>query len=397
MNFEEIKALEAEYVMPTYARFQIALDHGKNATLFDVQGREYIDFSSGIGVSCLGQANEKWTAAVARQAQRLGHVSNLYYTEPMAVLAKKLCGAAGMSRVFFANSGAEANEGAIKLARKYSFDKYGPGRSKIITLINSFHGRTMTTLTATGQKHFHNYFFPFAEGFSYVEAGDFDALKAEMTADVCAVMVELIQGEGGVVPVDGDYISRAYELCAEMDVLFIADEVQTGIGRTGSLFAYQQAGITPDVATAAKGLGGGLPIGAVLASEKCGAVLGAGTHATTFGANPICCAGANAVLDTILAPGFFDQVKEKGAYIKEKAASLGKAVLGVRGMGLMIGIEVPQGEHKALAKKLTESGVLVLTAGDNMLRLLPPLTITCEEIDKGLAIMGRVMGEENHA
>jgi len=396
MKFKEIQELEQQYVMPTYGRFPVALHHGKGATLFDAEGRRYIDFSSGIGVCSLGQADDGWVAAVSGQAARLGHVSNLYYTEPMAVLAKTLCGASGMDSVFFANSGAEANEGAIKLARKYSFDKYGRGRSKIITLKNSFHGRTITTLTATGQEQFHNYFFPFAQDFCYVQAGDFNALAHEMTEDTCAVMVEPIQGEGGVVPVDAGFVKEAALLCAGRDVLFMIDEVQTGIGRTGSLFCYQKYGVTPDVATAAKGLGGGLPIGAVLASEKCRGVLSSGTHGTTFGANPICCAGANAVLDRVLSPGFLESVTEKGEYIKKRAAALLKNVVDVRGMGLMIGIQVAEGAHKPLAKSMTENGVLVLTAGSNTLRLLPPLTITHEEIDRGLAIMARIMEEEDH-
>ena len=295
MTYQELKAEENQYVMNTYGRFPIALDHGEGATVWDVEGKKYIDLASGIGVNCMGYNNQKIIDAITQQAHKLMHVSNLFTTAPMVQVAKKLVEKTHLNgKVFFANSGAEANEGAIKLARKYSYDKYGEGRYKIVTLINSFHGRTVTTLKATGQDRFHNYFFPFTEGFDYAVANDFDSVRKKVDDMTCAVMMELIQGEGGVLPLDPDFVKQVEELCREKDLLLIIDEVQTGIGRTGSLFCFQQYGIQPDVVTMAKGLGGGMPIGAVLAAESCSNVLTPGTHATTFGGTPIVCAAANA-------------------------------------------------------------------------------------------------------
>ena len=273
MNFEQIKSLDNQYVLQTYGRNSVAIDHGKGATLWDTEGKEYIDFTSGIGVCSLGYANEQWAKAIYDQAMKLGHISNLFYTEPYAVLASKLVPASGMAAAFFGNSGAEANEGMIKTARKYSYDKYGQGRATIITLKNSFHGRTITTLKATGQDHFHEFFFPFTEGFRYADANDMDSLLAQSGDDVCAVMMELIQGEGGVNPLQKDYVQAVAKLCAEKDWLLLIDEVQTGIGRTGSLFAFQQFDIQPDVVTFAKGIAGGLPFGGFLTNEKCRNVL----------------------------------------------------------------------------------------------------------------------------
>ncbi len=392
MNSEQVIGLEKSHVMQTYGRYPLAFERGEGARLYDFEGKEYIDFASGIGVNSVGYRDPRWVEAVAGQASTLQHVSNLYYTGPMATLAERLASISGLSRVFFANSGAEANEGAIKLVRKYSFDKYGKNRSKIITLQNSFHGRTISTLAATGQEVFHNYFFPFTGDFVHVPANDIGALEKEMTGDTCALFVELVQGEGGVLPLEADYVKKARELCASRDVLFVVDEVQTGIGRTGTFFAYMSYGIAPDVVTSAKGLGGGLPIGAVLASENVDAVLGAGTHASTFGANPVCCAGANAVLDIVCDQQFLEQVKKKGAYIKEAIEGLNaETVLGVRGLGLMLGIVVPSGRHKAFVSEMAKAGVLALTAGENAVRLLPPLTITFDEIDRGLEIMGKIL------
>ena len=261
MNFSEIKALDEGYVLQTYGRNQVAIDHGCGATLYDTEGKMYIDFTSGIGVCSLGYANEAWAKAIYDQAMKVGHISNLFYTEPYAKLASRLVPAAGMAAAFFGNSGAEANEGMIKTARKYSYEKYGQGRATIITLKNSFHGRTITTLKATGQDHFHDYFFPFTEGFRYAAANDMDSLLAAAGDDVCAVMMELVQGEGGVNPLQQDYVQSVAKLCAERDWLLLVDEVQTGVGRTGTMFAYQQFGIQPDVLTFAKGIAGGLPFG----------------------------------------------------------------------------------------------------------------------------------------
>ena len=352
MTFEEIKALDHQYVMQSYGRFDVAVDHGRGATLWDTQGREYIDFTSGIGVCSLGYADEGWVNAITEQAGKLGHISNLFYAEPYVKAAEKLCRKAGMSNVFFANSGAESNEGLIKLARKYSFDKYGKGRGTIITLHKSFHGRTITTLSATGQD-----------------------------------MFELIQGEGGVLPLDREFVQKVSDLCAKRDWLLLIDEVQTGVGRTGSLFAFQQYGIQPDAVSFAKGIAGGLPFGGVMAGEKCRNVFTTGTHGTTFGGNPISAAAACYVLDR-MDDAMFQSVQEKGAYLRSRIEALDLPCLGAtRGMGLMIGIDV-KGErtNKELAAKLIQSGLLVLTAGPG-LRLLPPRVITQEEMDKGLAIM----------
>ena len=387
MTFQEIKNLDEQYVMHSYSRFPVALDRGKGATLWDAEGREYIDFTSGIGVASLGHADEGWLEAVAGQAGKLAHISNLFYTEPYAKAAAALCRRTGMANVMFGNSGAEANEAMIKLARKWSFDKYGKGRGTVITLNNSFHGRTITTLAATGQEKFHNYFFPFTEGFRYADANDIGSVEAVAGHDVCAVMVELVQGEGGVLPLDQEFVSKVAELCAKRDWLLLVDEVQTGVGRTGSLFAFQQYNIQPDAASFAKGIAGGLPFGGVMANEKCRDVFSPGTHGTTFGGNPIAAAAACHVLDR-LDGAFLAQVEEKGAYLRAQVEEMDLPCLGqTRGLGLMIGIEVKGGRtNQELAAKLIEKGLLVLTAGPG-LRFLPPLTITQEEMDKGLAIL----------
>ena len=387
MTSQEIKALTGQYIMNTYGRFPVAIDHGQGATLYDPEGNAYIDFTSGIGVSDLGYGCQPWVDAIAKQAGKIGHTSNLFSTEPPARLAEILCKRTGMSSVFFANGGGEANEGMIKLARKYSFDKYGRGRAAIVTLNNSFHGRTITTLSATGQDVFHNYFFPFTEGFRHADANDFDSVEAMAGHDVCAVMFELIQGEGGVLPLDREFVQKVSDLCAKRDWLLLIDEVQTGVGRTGSLFGFQQYGIQPDAVSFAKGIAGGLPFGGVMAGEKCRNVFTTGTHGTTFGGNPISAAAACYVLDR-MDDAMFQSVQEKGAYLRSRIEALDLPCLGAtRGMGLMIGIDV-KGErtNKELAAKLIQSGLLVLTAGPG-LRLLPPLVITQEEMDKGLAIM----------
>ncbi|MDY5613175.1 aspartate aminotransferase family protein [Dysosmobacter sp.] len=392
MTSQQIKDLTHQYIMTTYGRFPVAIDPGRGATLYDPEGNAYIDFTSGIGVCDLGYGNQAWADAISDQAKRLGHVSNLFYTEPAARLAEILCKRTGESCVFFANGGGEANEGMIKLARKYSFDKYGKGRSTIITLNNSFHGRTITTLVATGQEVFHNYFFPFTEGFRYADANSLESLEAAAGDDVCAVMMELVQGEGGVLPLDKTYVQAVKKLCEEKDWLLLADEVQTGVGRTGKLFAFQQYDILPDVVSFAKGIAGGLPMSGIMANEKCRNVLGPGTHATTFGANPVC-AAAGLVVQETLTDAFLEDVQAKGTYLRNQIEALHLPCFGqTRGMGLMIGIEVKDGCNKSeIANKLIENGLLVLTAGPGM-RLLPPLVITKEEMDKGLAIMKETLG-----
>ena len=392
MTSKDIMALTDQYIMHTYGRFPVAIDHGEGATLYDPEGNAYIDFTSGIGVTDLGYGNAAWADAIAAQAKKLGHVSNLFYTEPAARLAEILCKRPGESCVFFANGGGEANEGMIKLARKYSFDKYGKDRATIITLNNSFHGRTITTLMATGQEVFHNYFFPFTEGFRYADANDLDSLEDAAGSDVCAVMMELVQGEGGVLPLDKEYVQAVAKLCAERDWLLLVDEVQTGVGRTGSLFAFQQYGVLPDVVSFAKGIAGGLPMSGILASEKCRNVLGPGMHATTFGANPVC-AAAGLVVQETLSDDFLQEVTAKGEYLRGAIEALDLPCFGkTRGLGLMIGIEVKEGyTNKEIAGKLIENGLLVLTAGPGM-RLLPPLVISKEEMDQGVAIMKKVLG-----
>ena len=392
MTSNEIKNLTHQYVMNTYGRFPVAIDRGEGARLYDFEGNEYIDFTSGIGVTDLGYGYQPWVDAIAEQAKKLGHVSNLFYTETPAKLAEILCKRTGMSCVFYANGGGEANEGMIKLARKYSYDKYGEGRSTIITLQNSFHGRTITTLKATGQDVFHQFFFPFTEGFRYAEANDLASLEAVAGDDVCAVMVELVQGEGGVLPLDYEYVQALKKLCAERDWLLLADEVQTGVGRTGKLFAFQQYDLLPDVCSFAKGIAGGMPMSGIMANEKCRNVLTPGTHATTFGGNPVC-AAAGLVVQETLNDEFLAEVTAKGEYLRQQIEALNLPCFGkTRGMGLMIGIEVKDGYNKSeIANKLIANGLLVLTAGPGM-RLLPPLVITKEEMDKGVAIMKNVLG-----
>lgn len=390
MTFEELRAMDEAYVMHTYGRFPVDIDHGEGATLYSLSGKKYIDFTSGIGVNSLGYGNPKWIAAITDQIGKLGHISNLFYTQPGALLAKALCTRTGMSKVFFGNSGAEANEAMIKVARKYSFDKYGKGRSTILTLNHSFHGRTMAALTATGQPHYHDYFFPFVEGFRYADP-TLESIQAQAGEDVCGVMIELIQGEGGVRPLDKDMVQALAKLCQEKDWLLLVDEVQTGIGRTGALFAYQQFDLQPDVVSFAKGIAGGLPLGGILTNEKCAGVLVPGTHGSTFGANPISTAAGLAVLDTMDQP-FLDQVQEKGDYLRAGIQALGCPELGdVVGMGLMLGIDVKGSRtNQELAALLIDNGLLCLTAGDR-LRLLPPLVITKDEMDQGLAILKQTL------
>ena len=387
------KEKDLKYIMHTYGRYDVALKSGKGAVVYDENGKKYIDVSSGIGVNSLGYCNDGWVQAVTKQAGTIQHMSNYFYSEQASNLAEKLCNLTGLSKVCFGNSGAEANECAIKIARKYSFDKYGEGRNGIITLKNSFHGRTVTTLSATGQDVFHNYFFPFTEGFSYVEASNMNALKNAVNKNTCAVMLELIQGEGGVNILDKDYVQSLVKFCNENDILVIVDEVQTGIGRTGKLFAFENYEILPDLVTVAKGLGGGLPIGLCMCGEKLKDVMSPSTHGTTFGANPVVCAGANYVLDTITADGFLDEVNKKGAYIEETVLKF-ENVKNVRRMGLMIGIELESGNAHDIAVKCVENGLLIITAKD-LLRMLPPLVITYDEIDEALKILEKTLKENN--
>lgn len=390
MDNKKIKELDNENIMHTYGRYDVCLTKGKGVYAYDDTGKKYIDVSSGIGVNSLGYCDDGWVKAVSEQAGTIQHISNYYYNKVAGVLAEKLTKATGLSKVFFGNSGAEANECAIKVARKYSFDKYGRGRDHIITLVNSFHGRTIATLSATGQDVFHNYFFPFVEGFDNAIANDIESLKNTITDKTCAVMLETVQGEGGVNILDSEYIQQVRKICDEKDILLIVDEVQTGVCRTGKLYGYMHSGIKPDVVTSAKGLGGGLPIGVCMVNDKLKDVMGPSTHGTTFGSNPVVCAGANYIIDTVNTPEFIEEINKKGAYFKEKIEKI-KGVKSVRQQGLMIGIEV-EGNAGDLAKKCTENGLLVITA-KTLLRMLPPLNIKYEEIDEALAILKKVMEE----
>ena len=380
----DIKAIDKEYVANTYARFPVQLVSGKGSLVLDETGKEYIDMGSGIGVTAFGIADDAWKAAVIEQLNKLQHMSNLYYTEPCAMLAQLLCQKTGMKKVFFCNSGAEANECAIKAARKYAAEKKGADYFTIVTLWNSFHGRTLTTLAATGQEHYHELFQPLTPGFVHAPADDIEAVKAAALENkAAAVMIECIQGEGGVIALDKDFVQELAAFCAAEDILLIVDEVQTGNGRSGKLYAYMNYGIRPDIVSTAKGLGGGLPLGACLLGEKTEFVLGSGDHGSTFGGNPVCCAGALSILgridDELLA-----QVKEKSDYVFS-ALQGAEGVESVSGMGLMIGVKTvkPAGD---VVKACLENGVLCLTAKDKV-RLLPALNIPMETLQKAVEII----------
>lgn len=391
MDFETLKAAEAQYVMQTYGRNDIFLDHGQGARVWDHDGKEYIDLTSGIGVLSLGQKHPALSKALKDQADQLLSVSNLFYTEPMVKAASLLVPAAGMKKVFFANSGAEANEGAIKCARKYAAARHGKNCYKILTLTNSFHGRTIATLEATGQDHFHQDFFPFTNGFDYVEANNIEDLKTKADENTAAIMVELIQGESGVRPLDPEFVKAIEELCQEKDILFIDDEVQTGMGRTGRLFAYQNYGVKPDIVTMAKGLGGGVPIGGFMVGEKAEDTMKKGDHGSTFGGNPLSAAAASTVLETVLADGFLEDVERKGNLMRSMLKEIqSKDILDVRGMGLMIGIQVPQDKIAKYMKEIMEKGVLVLKAGSDTIRLLPPLVINDEDLKEAASVFKEV-------
>ncbi len=374
-------------LMNTYGATTV-ITKGNGCYLYDDNNKEYIDFTSGIGVNCLGYNDPDWTEAVTKQVTTLQHCSNLFLNPATVTLSNKLTQLAGMSKVFFANSGAEANEGAIKLARKYSSDKYGNNRGKVLTLKQSFHGRTMLTLKATGQpEKFHKYFFPFPEGFDYVEANNIDAFKSALTDDVCAIMMEAIQGEGGVHPLNKEFVQEVVKICNEKDILVIFDEVQCGIGRTGKLFGFNNFDIKPDIVSCAKGLGAGLPMGAVLCNEKLKDVFNPGDHGSTFGGNPVSCAGALVVLDKLCNENSYNEINKKGQLIKDliNKANLSN-VVEIRGMGLMLGIEIKENSAD-IRKKAEENGILVLTAGPKVIRLLPPLVISEDDIKKGINVL----------
>ncbi len=380
----DLKQIDKQYVANTYARFPVELVKGKGSLVYDETGKEYIDMGSGIGVTAFGIADDEWQAAVTAQLGKLQHMSNLYYTEPCTLLAETLCKKTGMKKVFFCNSGAEANEGAIKAARKYAADKKGPEYFTIVTLINSFHGRTLTTLAATGQDHYHELFQPLTPGFVHAPANDLEAVKsAALENKAAAVMIECIQGEGGVIALEKDFVTGLEAFCKEQDILLVVDEVQTGNGRTGELYAYMNYGVTPDVVSTAKGLGGGLPLGAVLFGEKTEFTLGAGDHGSTFGGNPVCCAGALSIVNR-MDESFLEAVKAKGQLIKDTLQGQ-PGIEAVSGMGLMVGIKTvkPAGD---VVKACIEKGVLCLTAKDKV-RLLPALNIPEDLLKKALAVI----------
>ena len=379
---------DSAYIVHTYGRAPVSFARGKGSLLWDEDGKQYIDLGSGIAVNSLGASDDLWLAAVVRQAATLPHISNLYYTEPMTRLAQLLCEKSGMKKVFFGNSGAEANEGAIKAARKWAHDRYGEERSTIVTLQNSFHGRTIATLAATGQDVFHTHFGPFPEGFAYAPANDLAALRRIMEETPCAaVMMELVQGEGGVMALDPDYVKGAEALCREFDALLVIDEVQTGIGRTGAFFAYQVYGVTPDIVSTAKGMAGGLPMGAVLFGERTQETLEKGQHGSTFGGNPICAAGAVSIVERI-DDALLAEVRKKGEFIRQ-ALNGTPHVKAVTGLGLMVGIETDKAAADVM-NACRERGVVVLTAHDRV-RLLPALNIPMPLLEEAIAILKEVL------
>lgn len=384
----DVKKMDQEKIVGTYARYDLVADHGKGAVCVDEDGKEYIDFTAGIGVNSLGFCDEGWIKAVTKQLKKLQHVSNLFYSEPQAQVANILTERTGMKKAFFANSGAEANEAAMKAARKYSNNKYGNDINWILTLENSFHGRTMAAITATGQASYHKEFYPFVKHHMYCKPDDIEDLRRKVTDKTCAIMLEIVQGEGGVVNLEQAFVKEVEQLCQQKDMVFIVDEVQTGIGRTGKLFAYEYFGVKPDIVTFAKGIGGGLPIGGALFSEKVCDVLQPGNHGTTYGGNPVACAGALEVLSR-MDEAFLKEVQEKGAYMKEKLSAMPE-VASVSGMGLMMGVELKEKEAKKVVAEALEKGLMALTAKEKI-RLLPPLTITYEEIDRGLKILEDVL------
>lgn len=388
MSFQELRERDQKYIANVYNRFSTDICRGEGATLYSEDGRKFVDFGSGIAVNSFGVNDAEWKAAVVAQLDKVQHASNLYYTRPQVELASLLCERTGAKKVFFSNSGAEANECALKAARKYSFDKYGEGRFHIVTLKNSFHGRTMATLSATGQEAMHRFFMPFLDGFSYADPTA-ASVRAHCTDKTCAVLLELVQGEGGVRPLDREEVLAIERYCKKHDILLMIDEVQTGNGRTGTLYAYEQYGIRPDVVTTAKGLAGGLPLGATMFFEKCEHTLGAGDHGSTFGGNPVACAGACSILRRI-DRDLLLEVQGKSAYLFTQLGRI-RNVIGVTGLGLMIGLETSKGARE-VAERCLERGLIVLTA-KNKVRLLPPLNVRKDEMDFALQILNEVISE----
>lgn len=383
---------DLKYIAHTYSRFPIAIKEGHGAQAIDYDGKNYIDFGSGIGTNSLGFCNDKWIDAIITQTKLLQHTSNLFYSIPDVMLAERLCEITGYAKVFFGNSGAEANEGAIKIARKYGMEKKGKDCNCIITLENSFHGRTITTLSATGQDIFHHHFFPFTGGFRFVPANDNQALHESVDDTICAIMIELVQGEGGVNVLEKGYVKEIEKICQEKGILLIVDEVQTGVGRTGTFLCCEQYEIHPDLVTLAKGLGAGLPIGAVLMNKLTENVFQPGNHGSTFGGNPVVCAGAIEVLSQVADTNFLSDVCSKSEYLYNKLSAI-PSITSVSGMGLMFGLSLKNNMIATeIAKKCVEKGLLILTA-KTKLRIMPPLNISKEEIDMGISILQTCLKE----
>ncbi len=386
-NFNEAK----NHLINSYNFLEPVMSYGDGVYLYDINNNKYLDFTSGIGVNSLGYNYEDWIQATTTQLKTLQHNSNIFYNNTTVKLAKKLTETSNMSKVFFANSGAEANEGAIKLSRKYSYDKYGYGRNKILSLVQSFHGRTITTLKATGQEKFHQYFYPFTEGFDYVKANDIEDFKNHLSPDVCAIILEAIQGEGGVLPLNKNFVQEVVKTCNDNDILVIFDEVQCGIARTGKMFGFNNFDVKPDIVTAAKGLGGGLPIGAVLCSKKIDNVFMPGDHGSTFGGNPVACSGALVVLEKLCNENSFDEIYQKGNFVKDiLKKSNNPHILSVRGSGLMLGIQVDIPPY-LIQNEALKKGLIVLTAGKDVIRLLPPLIISKNQLHEGLCTLLNVL------
>ncbi|MBM6832501.1 acetylornithine transaminase [Megamonas hypermegale] len=390
---EQIFAKDKEDYIPVFARYNIVLDHGDGPYVYDTQGKKYIDFLAGIAVNVVGHNYKPLVDAVSRQAAKMIHCSNLYYTEVQVEAAEKLKKLSGMDKVFFGNSGAEANEGAIKLARKYATD-IDPEKIQIISAIHSFHGRTIATLTATGQDHYHHGFGPLPAGFDYVPFNDIEALEAKMSDKTCAVMLEAIQGEGGVHVPDEDYLPKVRALCDKYNAVLIFDEVQCGMGRTGTFFGCQQFGVKPDIVTLAKGLAGGVPIGAFMATDKVASAFHAGDHGSTFGGNPLACAAACVVLDTLINDNLMDNVKEVGSYLKSKFEAYKEKyptlIKEVRGRGLILGMELTR-PGREIANECLDYGAIINCTAGNVLRFVPPLNITKEHVDELIAVLDKVL------
>ena len=397
MQEQEIFAEDQQSYLPVFNRYKIVLDHGEGAEVWDINGKKYLDFLGGIAVNVLGHNNKALVQAVTEQAGKLIHCSNLYYTQPQADAAAKLVKLSGLDKAFFANSGAEANEGAIKIARKYGYS-INPEKPEIISAWDSFHGRTLATLTATGQTHYHEGLGPLPAGFTYVHYNDIAELESKISDKTAAVMLETIQGEGGVHTPNADYLKQVRELCDKHGALLILDEIQAGIGRSGKFFAYENYGIKPDIVTLAKGLAGGVPIGAFIVTDKVAAAFKPGDHGTTFGGNPLACAAANVVLDTVPKDEFLKNIQAVGKYFKDKLQELAKKypkfIVDVRGEGLILGAELAGAEHgRDIVNDCLAKGLIINCTAGKVLRFIPPLIITTAQIDEAFAVMDEVIGK----